>query len=694
MSFISEISVFWLIPWGVISLLLSYFLYSKSKWFSDLHLIWKSILRLTRALLFFLIGVLLLDVIFEMIHYDKEKPILITITDNSNSLKNYSDSLYVKTQILNTKKAINKEFAKDYEIVEMTTGLEPRYNDVVNLKENKSNFESVFSKISTDFFNRNIGGLVFISDGNFNTGSNPIYSTSQLNFAPIFSLGVGDTVIKKDHYIKNVSTNEIAFLGNQFPVEVDVESVKFEKGSTYTVSLLKNNKVLQSQKITYDNNERDFKQLNFLLNADQVGFQSYTVSISKADNEVNYLNNKRTFYVEILDSRNKILILSGAPHPDVSAVKNVLDLNENIEVVTALASSWDKKLDYVDLVIWHDPQTGFDLKTLNYIQSFDKPILFFISPNTSSNTINKIGIGVGSSNRSNIDEVQGSLNKDFNSFELSETFDEFINNAPPLNSKFGKLLIKKPLDILLYQKIGSVSKKEPLIYFLKHGSVKYGVVYGVGVWKWKMNEYSKSNKHEKFNELIEKLTGYLVVKKNNSPLRVSIPSRFTKDEEVIMNASFYNSSFEAITSPKIKLTLIDSKKSKSDLEFSIYGDAYRLNMGTLSPGKYSWNAETKFDNKTYKKSGVFVVQDISLENRDTYANHSLLIELSEKTNGAFFKLSASDKMIQALKNRKDIATVSHQTSLFKHLIDFKLYFLILIVIVSIEWFVRRFNGSY
>ncbi|MAO33002.1 MAG: hypothetical protein CL824_05790 [Crocinitomicaceae bacterium] len=694
MSFISEISVYWLIPWAFISILMSYFLYSKSKWFSGLHIIWKSTLRITRALLFFLIGVLLLDVIFEMIHYDKEKPILITITDNSSSLNNYSDSLFVKTQILNTKKEIKKEFANDYEIVEMTTGEVAKYNSEINLKESKSNLESVFSKIASDFFNRNIGGLVFISDGNFNTGSNPIYNTSQLNFAPIFSLGVGDTIVKKDQYIKNVSTNEIAFLGNQFPVEVDIEAVKFEKGSTYKVSLMRDNKVLQSQKIVYDNNERDFKQLNFLLNADQVGFQSYSVSVSNAENEINYVNNKRTFYVEVLDSRNKILILSGAPHPDVSAVKNVLELNENIEVVTALASSWDKKLDYVDLVIWHDPHSGFDIKTLEYIQSFDKPILFFISPNTSSNTINKIGIGIGSSNRTNADEVQGALNMDFKSFELSDNFDEFINNAPPLNSKFGKLLIKKPLDILMYQKIGSVSKKDPLIYFLKHGSVKYGVVYGVGVWKWKMNEYSKTNRHEKFNELIEKLTGYLVVKKNNSPLRISIPNRFTKDEEVIINASFYNSSFESITTPKIKLTLIDSKKSKSNLEFSIYGDAYKLNMGTLSPGKYTWNAETKFDNKIYKKSGVFLVQDISLENRDTYANHSLLNELSEKTNGAFFKLSESGKMIQSLKKRKDISSVSHKTSLFKHLIDFKLYFLTLIVLVSIEWFVRRFNGSY
>ena len=117
-------------------------------------------------------------------------------------------------------------------------------------------------------------------------------------------------------------------------------------------------------------------------------------------------------------------------------------------------------------------------------------------------------------------------------------------------------------------------------------------------------------------------------------------------------------------------------------------------MGTLSPGKYTWNAETKFDNKIYKKSGVFLVQDISLENRDTYANHSLLTELSEKTNGAFFKLSESGKMIQSLKKRKDISSVSHKTSLFKHLIDVKHYFLTLILLVYIEWIVRRFNGSY
>ena len=107
MSFMSEISVYWLIPWAFISILMSYFLYSKSKWFSGLHIISKSTLRITRALLFFLIGVLLLDVIFEMIHYDKEKPILITITDNSSSLNNYSDSLFVKTNIKHQRKLKN-----------------------------------------------------------------------------------------------------------------------------------------------------------------------------------------------------------------------------------------------------------------------------------------------------------------------------------------------------------------------------------------------------------------------------------------------------------------------------------------------------------------------------------------------------------------------------------------------------------
>ena len=73
MPIVSSISAYWLIPWGVVCLLLAFFLYSKSAWYSNLSIYWRGIFRLCRALLFFLIGVLFIDFVFELKNKEKGK---------------------------------------------------------------------------------------------------------------------------------------------------------------------------------------------------------------------------------------------------------------------------------------------------------------------------------------------------------------------------------------------------------------------------------------------------------------------------------------------------------------------------------------------------------------------------------------------------------------------------------------------
>src|SRR5690606_32987069 len=91
-------------------------------------------------------------------------------------------------------------------------------------------------------------------------------------------------------------------------------------------------------------------------------------------------NNYRSFYIEVLDARNKILILSGAPHPDVSALKSVLEKDENMEVETQLIEKWEPNLKNVDLIIWHEPGVLFNASKLDAIRKSDLPIWYFIGP--------------------------------------------------------------------------------------------------------------------------------------------------------------------------------------------------------------------------------------------------------------------------------------------------------------------------
>jgi hypothetical protein len=203
-----------------------------------------------------------------------------------------------------------------------------------------------FEKINVDYYNRNIGGIAFISDGNYNVGANPSYAAEKISLTPVFALAVGDTTPKKDQLIRNITVNDIAFLKNDFPVEVDLEAFKIGARSV-NVSIFQNGQKVGNQVVQYKNGKRDFQQVSFVLNATKPGFQTYTVKVDAVENEYTLKNNTRTFYIEVIDARSKVLILGGAPHPDISALKEVLDANENIEAESVLLKDWNK--DYSDL---------------------------------------------------------------------------------------------------------------------------------------------------------------------------------------------------------------------------------------------------------------------------------------------------------------------------------------------------------
>jgi hypothetical protein len=693
MRYASDISLFFAIPWLVACVILSWWFYRKVSWLKELQIKWQWLLTSLRTVVLFVLGLLLFGLIFESVEYRVEKPIIITLVDRSASMLNYKDSTNVGKQIESFRKALNASLGEEYEMVEMYVGADAANGDLRDFKEPLSNHQAGFEKIRSEYYNRNVGGIVFISDGNFNKGSHPVYTAEKINLTPVFTLGTGDTTQKRDQFIKNVASNDIAFLKNKFPVEVDVEAIKMGREGA-TVSISQNGNVLATKKIQYKDGKRDFEHVSFELEAKGLGFQTYTVSVSKAGNEYNYKNNSRVFYIEVVDSRNKVLLIAGAPHPDVAAIKEVLEQDENLEVTSVLLKDWKKDVQNVDLVIWHEPGIMFDAGLQNQLVNQNVAVMYVIGPNTSAATISKLSAGLQVSGGSQTEELQGTLNKDFNQFDLSEEVKKAIPYFPPLLSKFGDIRLSTGIETLLYQRIGSIQKKEPLIFFGKRGNTKFGVIYGEGLWQWKINDFVRNKSFNAFSELIQKSMQYLVVKQNNSPLRVTFPKRFTKNEEVIVNAGFYNESMEPITTSTIVLEVKDEDGKRNKLDFAVAGNGYYANLGQLKPGKYEWKAYTKYKGKTYQKNGVFVVEDIELESLDNYANHGTLKQLASQTNGAFTELKNYQSIIDKIKKRDDITSMSYKESAFNGLIDYKWLFFLLLLLLAIEWFLRRWLGAY
>lgn len=694
MRFTSDLSVWWLIPWLMISIIAGIWFYRNVSWWKELSSLYRWGLVALRSSVLFILGVLLIGLIFEAVGYRVEKPLIITLTDNSSSLLNYKDSAKVKSQVDALRTQLKTELGEEYEWMEMTVGNTPKFGGAVNFKESVSNLSSAFEKINSEYFNRNIGAIVFVSDGKFNAGNNPVYAAERIDLTPVFTVGVGDTVKKRDQFVKNVATNDITFLGNKFPVEVDIEGVKMGKG-TATVSIYRDGKKLTSQTVKYTDGIRDFQHISFLLDADRIGFQTYSVVISKAGNEYNYANNSRTFYVEVIDSRSKVLILAGAPHPDVAAWKQVLELDENLEVESMLVKDWKKDLTKTDLVIWHEPGIGFDASVQQLLENKKIPVIYTVGPNTTSTIIQKLNIGISvSGSNGQTDDVQGGVNTGFQQFELSDLVKNMVESGPPLKSKFGKVTSAGGLEVFAFQRLGSIRKNDPLIYFNKRGQMKIGVIYGEGIWRWKMNEFIRTGSQDGFAEFINKITQYVLVKQNTSKLRVNFPKRFTKDEDVLVNATFYNQSLEPVSDAEIRLEVRNEKGKISKVGFGVSGKQYRASLGKLSPGIYRWKAIGTRNGQSEVKKGVFVVEDMELEDLDTYADHQMMRQIANTTGGKFFELKSAKGVLKAIRNRDDITTVSYREATFKDLVDLKWLFFLLLAFLTIEWFLRRWFGAY
>lgn len=691
MNFFSDLSFWWSIPWLIIASGVTYWYYSGQKVYLQAENWKKALLLLLRGVAFFLLGILLLGILFESKEVKTQKPVLINLIDNSSSMLNYTDSSEVKGQVQDYLKAFNDNFSEKYEVKNyvVDNGLEIKE---VDFEGDLSNHYQAFDEVFNRYYNQNKGAVIFLSDGNYNQGNNPVYSAKKISLTPIYTLGVGDTVTKVDHMIRNVSVNDICFFQNDFPVDVEIEANRLPAGE-YTIELWSGETKLRAQKLTYSNAKQQFYTVKFLVNAKTIGFVPYEVRLQRVTGESSFANNVRQFYVEVIDSRNKVLMLADGPHPDIKAVSQMLELDENLEVESKLLSEWDGSLSEVSMVILRMNGQSSTSEVIRKLRSNKIPVFYMLGAQLSGRDKDLSQFQINYPSGNSLDEVQVHLEEGFSLFEVSDALRNDLSKWPPLKVRFGKTSVPGG-SVFLKQKIGPVLKSDHVISFLNRNGQKEAYLIGEGIWRWRLDDFRRNKNNDKFKELISGITQYLLVKQNKYPLRVKLPKRFTTQNEVILNAEFYNESLEQITDPDIDMILRDENKKETAFSFNRSGRGYTLNTGKLAAGRYSWIASTVWNSKKYEKSGEFIVENVSLEKLATKADHDLLETISLSSNGKFFKLGDHSKLLEDLKKREDVNVVSYEESSFAELIEYLWICLLIVLLLGAEWFIRKYDGAY
>lgn len=682
-----------LLPWAVVAVALSLLLYRKRSWIKDISNFKRFLLIGLRSLGLFLLGVLLLGILIKGIDSEIDQPLIITIVDDSESMLNYSDSADVKNETKAFLKSANSSFDTKYNHSIFTLDDLLENIDSLSFVQSETNLGKVLNKVYDNYYGRNIGAIVLLSDGNFNAGSTPLLVAEKFKKTPIYTLSVGDTIQKVDHLVKNITANEIAFLDNQFPVEISIEGNK-TANEQFELQLKEDGKVIASKLLRHQESEYSLVKADFLLDAKSIGVHEYTVSVSAIDNEFNLDNNEKTFYVEVLDDRSNVLLIAEALNPDVGAIKSALITENNLEVKTVTAD--DLPSSYLDfnLIIWHNPGVAKNPKAFDQILADNVPTWYIITAQTSRFDIAKLRLSANINTTGSADNFGATYNQGFSLFKLSPETRKMMDKFPPLNTHYGSVSYSKTASILAFQRLGAIQKTDPLFFFGTKQDQKFAVTYGSGLWSWRLADYQANQSQIHFNEIVHKTVQYLILKENTSRLRIQLPSLVSSTEDLVIKAIFYNESYEPITDPTIDLELSTPNGEKFEYSFLPYDKEYSLDLGQLPAGRYSWKASTTFNGSTFSKEGNFGVKDLALEKQSTKANHQMLMQMAENGQGKFAMLTDYQIILDDINQRKDIVPVAYQSSTYHKLIDYIWLMLLIVALFTTEWVIRRYSGAY
>ncbi len=522
-QFLTEYSLWFSIPAILVGLGYAYLLYSKKYTWS------KNINRLlfgVRWLLVAILCLLLLRPFTKILQNTAENPIVVLAVDNSQSLPlvkgtEISDGIRAKLTELS-----NQLREKDFEVEIQTFNRSIQPDSLQNLQFNAgmTDLSGMLRNIQSNYENKNLASIVLVSDGIYNQGFSPTYVPYNI---PINTVGVGDTIPQTDVNLRSAYANKIAYLGNKFPIVAEVYNTGFA-GKSAQVRLTKNGNLLESKTIQFKS-EDGFQTVDFLASSDKKGMQHFVVQVVPLSGEFTNKNNIKNIYIDILDAKEKILLVANAPHPDIKAIKSAVEKNTNyqFDVYIPQLSAWNmqKKInldDKYDVVIFHQIPANSNISTdiLNKFLAKKTPIWFVAGAQSNYNNLSQLNQVVSISANRQTDLVTPLFNSQFNRFTFSDENKDIITKYPPVNVPFGNFNLKGGAETILYQQVGSVGTDKPLLVIGEKNGMKQAVLLGENIWKWRLHEYSLNQNQNAFDDLVGKTIQYLSTKEDKRRFRV------------------------------------------------------------------------------------------------------------------------------------------------------------------------------
>lgn len=286
------------------------------------------------------------------------------------------------------------------------------------------------------------------------------------------------------------------------------------------------------------------------------------------------------------------------------------------------------------------------------------------------------------------EDFQPIYNQNFATFLPGNLNFDFL---PPLHSEFGSILFNIPIETLLYKSINTNILDEPLLATFENLGQRGVVLLGEGIWRWRSQSYLDTDSFNDFDDFIGKIVQYVASTKRRSRLNISNESFYNGNDNIKITAQFFNKTYEfdATANLEIRIKNIESNETKS-IPFVLQQNNYQVNLNDFPPGDYDFTVRA--NNGEVSSSGHLKILDYNVEKQFLNANLSKLERIANNSNGSSYLISNTSTLINNLTNDSRFVIVQKSNKNVVPLIDFKYLLVLIVLCLTIEWLLRKYNG--
>jgi hypothetical protein len=548
-------------------------------------------------------------------------------------------------------------------------------------------------------------GVVLVTDGVSNMGKYPLWVAKYTDF-PLFVVGFGPPKAKGDASVTRVRRNTIVYAEDEVPVEVWIQADGL-KGERTTLSLSQNERVIETKEVEFTDDLEE-RAVEFELIPRTPGTMVFEIFINPLDGELNIENNRRTFALKVLKSKNRILYVSTSPNWEYRFLRHHMETDPATEFHSYIRLSEKTAIIHPDgpsIPLVKDDLVKYDCLILHNVPANELPPEISTLLHQLVGDLGKSLLVVGG------ERMMGYSGSQVEQM-LPVLFEEKVSTTPfhieftaegrehPVVQSAGghgelppllgcnRLRGVKPGGTVwaINPLIQTAQGKLPVMTQSTYGKGNVVVITCFPLWRWYFLMKGLGKEPTFYMRFLTNILRWLSTRKDINRLVVELAQpAYQTFEEIEFATELYDEDYRPVDGAFVRIKIEDSQ----ELTLKPLGAGrYTGTVSNLEPGTYTFTALAYVEGKEYaRKRGSLDVVEGSVESQDFGLQREFLERISSLTGGSYY----TPESIAGLSQIRFPGTETKKHLTLELLYWPAIYLIILSLLVA-EWGIRRLRG--